>query len=472
MSNTNQPSSFQAPQSPRKGWVAITATEDDAKKLLTDAVWVSAPDLLNAHLAYLEAYNEVVVAIPDRESARTTARHLRSMHKHLTIAVPTERAWKGEGSIQSFMDAQHLLPSQAIPTLAAEVEYIPDGGCFKPDDANCIDFGVTPGILTGIPELDRETGGLRYGELSVLVGCSGHGKSTLAEQIILSAVSQDIKTCVFSGEHNQAMTNTRLFGQAAGKAHVEIVEQADTGKEFAVVRDEFLKARIKATLAEYTDFIDCNEGILPFSDILRCFRTHARQGYRFFVVDNMMVLTIGAGDKEYAQQADFIYALLRFAAEFNVHVLVAAHPKKSDAEIRSLNDIFGSSKVANWAHDVWAIHKLSAADQKAYSAETGKVFCPDAKVKVLKSRVAPTDTAVFLDFDSVGRRFYSNGAYPQFYWECPLQRIAGVSSGTITDHAHLDPLLAAEEAVRGTASFPAAGQLDLLAEADTSIPAF
>lgn len=112
-----------------------------------------------------------------------------------------------------------------------------------------------------------------------------------------------------------------------------------------MVKDDKLKARIQKKLFEYTDFIDCDNEIISFEDLMRCFYTHVKQGYKLFVVDNIMALTIGAGDKEYSEQADIIYRLVRFAEQWNVHILVLAHPKKSDGEIKGLNDVYGASKM-------------------------------------------------------------------------------------------------------------------------------
>ena len=107
---------------------------------------------------------------------------------------------------------------------------------------------------------------------------------------------------------------------------------------------------------------------------MRCFYTHVKQGYKFFVVDNVMALTIGAGDNEYSEQADIIYKMVRFAEKWNVHILVLAHPKKSDNEIKGLNDIYGASKMGNWAHEVLAIHKFSPEEKEKYEKANPQRF--------------------------------------------------------------------------------------------------
>lgn len=408
---------YPAPQSPCIDLAVITDSKADAEALGTDAVFANTPAALNQSLKYLNCYNEVMVAVPDHEKALKIACCLRDFDKHLPIAVVKEDTWKGAASVQDFMEAQKLNPAKVVEALGADAEYIPDGGCYKPNSNECIDIKKQNGILTGIPSLDCVLGGFRFGELSMLVGCSGHGKSTISDQFVLSAVAQEIKTCVFSGELSRVQHNTWLFGQAAGKYGVEWVEQEGTGRRFPVVKDDELKARIQDALSAYTDFVDCDSGILSFEDLMRCFYTHARQGYKFFVVDNIMALTIGAGDQEFSLQGDIIYRLIQFAAKWQVHILVLVHPNKADAEIKGLSSIYGASKMSNWAHEVLAIHKFSPEEKVKHKKEHPDQEIRDARIKILKSRVAPSDEAVFLDFDEAGRRFYKPGEYPYFPWE-------------------------------------------------------
>ena len=408
---------YQAPQSPCIDLAVITSSKADAEALGTDAVFANTRTALNQSLKYLNCYNEVMVAISDHEKALKIACCLREADKHLPISVVKEDTWKGAASVQDFMEAQKLHPAKVVEALGADAEYIPDGGCYKPNSNECIDLRTQNSILTEIFCLDSELGGLRYGEVSMGVGCSGHGKSTLADQFVLAAVAQEIKTCVFSGELSQTQHNTWLFGQAAGKDGIEWAQQEGTGKRFPVVKDDELKARIQDALSAYTDFIDCDDGILSFEALMRCFYTHVRQGYKFFVVDNIMALTIDAGDKEFSMQADMIYRLVRFAAKWNVHVLVLAHPKKSDSEIKGLSDIYGASKMANWVHEVLAIHKFSPEEKEKYEKTHPGKQSADTRIRILKSRVAPSDKAVYLNFDKAGRRFYAAGDYPCFPWE-------------------------------------------------------
>lgn len=122
--------SYEAPKSPRHDSAVITNSEDDAKALHMDAVYVSAPEAIDTHYAYFKEYTEVLVAIPDPDTASQTAICLRALDKHLPIAIVKKDAWKGAASVQDFMKSQNLSPTKAVEALGEDAEYIPDGGCY------------------------------------------------------------------------------------------------------------------------------------------------------------------------------------------------------------------------------------------------------------------------------------------------------------------------------------------------------
>ena len=87
--------SYEAPKSPRHDSAVITNSEDDAKALHMDAVYVSAPEAIDTHYAYFKEYTEVLVAIPDPDTASQTAICLRALDKHLPIAIVKKGCLEG-----------------------------------------------------------------------------------------------------------------------------------------------------------------------------------------------------------------------------------------------------------------------------------------------------------------------------------------------------------------------------------------
>lgn len=160
-----------------------------------------------------------------------------------------------------------------------------------------------------------------------------------------------------------------------------------------------------------------------------------------------MALTIGAGDQEFALQGDIIYRLIQFAAKWQVHILVWVRPNKADAEIKGLGNIYGASKMGNWAHKVLAIHKFSPEEKVKHKKEHPDQEIGDARIKILKSKVAPSDEAVYLDFDGAGRRFCKPSEHRCFPWKAaqnddlpfPVDDSSGEQASIFEEPDHAQP---------------------------------
>ena len=95
---------------------------------------------------------------------------------------------------------------------------------------DCIDRAITDfedenapaGIRTGLRDLDAMTGGLYRGELSILAGRPGSGKTTIATQIGLNAAKRGVATMMFSLEMGKEEIGRRLVcSEAFSEAKIE-----------------------------------------------------------------------------------------------------------------------------------------------------------------------------------------------------------------------------------------------------------
>ena len=67
-------------------------------------------------------------------------------------------------------------------------------------DVESIDISSLPRIFTNIPEIDRIIGGLYFGQVVLLTGKRGEGKSTFMSQLVVEAIDQNYPVFVYSGE--------------------------------------------------------------------------------------------------------------------------------------------------------------------------------------------------------------------------------------------------------------------------------
>jgi len=415
--------SYQAPQSPRTIAVTITDSEADARGLVTDALFVSRAEDVLLHLGYLCAYDNVIIAIPEQARAEEMAKLLRAANPTMYIHIPTEQAWEGCSSIEKLIETKSMIIPNVAPYLMENSAAFKIGGTYICNSADIIDYTVEPCILTGIPALDRLSGGIRPSEVTLITGFSGHGKSTLSDQFAMSAMNQEQKSCIYSGEMGRREHNTNLILQAAGKDHIEMRTHPQSKAEWPVVTDPALKDRIDEAFRKYAVFVD-HENLPYGSDAMfNIFRYHAETGSKLFLVDNMMALTSSIGSKVeniYDRQRIIIEKLTHFAKQYEVSVLLVVHPKKTYGEIQTFNDISGTVDIAGWAHNIFALHKVDVKEREKRKSENKPAI--DARLKTLKSRSRPTDEQVELVFDPKGLRFSGvdlegSPQYPHFKWE-------------------------------------------------------
>jgi replicative DNA helicase len=124
---------------------------------------------------------------------------------------------------------------------------------------------------TGFPALDAVlTGGLRSGELVLLGGPAGHGKTTLGMQVARNAVAAGASALVFSYEHESHTLLERLIsleaaeadpGEVAGVIDVRrALETADRGESLQSVLGGLRGgAQAYAALAGYGDRMQIHE---------------------------------------------------------------------------------------------------------------------------------------------------------------------------------------------------------------------
>lgn len=203
------------------------------------------------------------------------------------------------------------------------------------------DFDITtiPRIYSKIDGLDKSFGGFAEGEVTVVSGKRGSGKSTIGGVLLLNAIEQGYKVAAYSGELSANMFSNWIFLQACESDLIGVKADPHTGKNLAIISTE-IKQRIQKWLEGKFFLFDNNEidGKAEGDAVLDVFVTCVRRyGCKMFLVDNMMTMTQSA-DEENKAQAKFMGALKNFAKKYKVHVLVVCHPRKSKAGEAFTND--------------------------------------------------------------------------------------------------------------------------------------
>lgn len=223
------------------------------------------------------------------------------------------------------------------------------------EDIGYLDLKNLAAIPTGHDLFDRKALGFILGEISIVSGLNGSGKSSWLNCISLNAVQRGFKVAMFSGELMKEKVKTWLNQVAAGREFVKKVYGYDdfyyVPKDVTEKIDAWTKDKI---------FLYDNKYGRNWSRLLESIRGVVEQrGVNLLILDNLMTLDLDAfgGDKN-EKQSSFVNSLADLAKQANIHIILVAHPRKSMTFLRR-EDIGGSGDITNLADNVYIIHRCN-----------------------------------------------------------------------------------------------------------------
>ena len=304
-------------------------------------------------------------------------------------------------------DANEILMkygSEAVRECVENAVPVPVPGLRKFRDIQRVNLRNLERMDTGIKEIDKRVP-FYFGELIILTGSAGDGKSTLASQWATMAVDQGYPTMIYSGEMSDYMVKNWIDFQLAGKRHLNDYDDIDE-ETYERIKDwpgyeklYYYDADELQDESSETIFTVLKEGIQ------QC-------GIRFIVIDNMMTAmdAVQAPDLNQAQTA-FTKRLAKVAQESGVIIVLIAHPRKGRLGSFSNDDIAGSSNVVNRAH---RIIRYARPDEKELQETSIR------SLTVLKDRFAGhvITNGITLYFEEETKRISDNGKFDWAYgWE-------------------------------------------------------
>lgn len=243
-------------------------------------------------------------------------------------------------------------------------------------DVQYVDMSKLVAIPTGYKELDKKIIGLLMGDVTVLSGLSGSGKTSWIDCVVLNAVQRGYKVGIWSGELQDFRFQSWIDQIAAGKNYVCKKE----GYENYYYAPKNIANQINKWLEGKLFLYNNNYGSKwqqLFADIKTLVEN---EGTQLIVLDNLMALQIDSydGDK-YTQQTRFINDLKEYAKAKNIHVILVCHPRKEGGFLRK-ESISGTADLTNLADSVIIIHRIG----KDFEQRAGEFFGKDKVLPYLK----------------------------------------------------------------------------------------
>lgn len=193
-----------------------------------------------------------------------------------------------------------------------------------------------PYYPTGIKTLDSMIGkGFHEGELIILTGKCGEGKSTFGSQIVAQMIKNGLKVFCYSGELPDYTFKSWIDKQICCGANTEAARNAASA-----FYDK------KCYIYDNSSVVDEREEV--FDLIAQAVKS---LGCKFILIDNLMVaMELKAQEDLYRQQSSFVTKLTKYAKGFNIIIMLVAHPKKGDSDEN--DSISGSGDITNRANVV------------------------------------------------------------------------------------------------------------------------
>lgn len=357
---------------------------------------------------WVSKFPEVVV-FGDCERGKITLVDELSRRLRCKLRVVRQEDYLGEKDANAVL--QKYGP-EALRQAVANAQVLPVNHVVRLAEVESVDLNDLERIRTGFSNLDRVVDGFFMGQLVLLTGKRGEGKSTLMGQLMAEALNQGYKALAYSGELPGYQFKRWLDFQLAGPQNVLTTYNVYSDPRYSLREDTverlnrwyydsaFLYDNNSLNGDEYESLLETIEKAIQ------------RYGVKLVCVDNLMTaIDVASADSQYIQQSQFVRSLKQIAVRYNVVVLLVAHPKKTEGKVTDNDAVFGSSDITNRADLV-----LSYVKNPEGETQGGKVF-------VLKNRMtgklALGDSAVAMEYEPSSKRIYQAGSSPsyQYGWE-------------------------------------------------------
>lgn len=245
--------------------------------------------------------------------------------------------------------------------------------------------GERLGWDTPFEKLSAKSVLFRAGELVIVNGINGHGKTKLVSQLALGLMRQGAECCIASMEVKpdqllHSMTIQACAMRSPSRPFIEFVQEYWNGRLW-------LFDVMGATKADY------------LLDVFRYAR--ARYGVTCFFIDSLA--KCGLAEDDYNGQKRFVEALCDFKNETDSTVFLVTHSRKLDAEHRVVDkmDIKGTGAIADLADVITTVWRNKAKEMKPEDQRESSD--PDARWYWQKNRNG--------DYEGTCQLWYDTGTF-------------------------------------------------------------
>lgn len=236
----------------------------------------------------------------------------------------------------------------------------------------------------------------REGELIVVNGVNGHGKSQFISHNLVEAMRHGFKCCLASMEMKPSRSLARMVRQLTGMERPA---------------ENYISKSLQ-TISEKIYLFDVL-GTANIDELLEVFSYAAkRYGVKVFVIDSMM--KCGIADDDYKAQKALLDRLCDFKNTFDVTVFLITHSRKGESELKPTGkfDVKGTGSITDLADTVITVWRNKPKEQELNSDDDFTALAaeekPDCLVICSKQRNGDWEGNVLYWFDHASLQYLSS----------------------------------------------------------------
>lgn len=291
---------------------------------------------------FVNAFKTIII-MGDCENGKITLSEELSKRWRKKIKICRQEDYRG------CKDANDLLRKHGVTAIRQAITNAEPifSANFKPlAKVEQIDIMQMEGFKTNIESLDEILdGGFRFGQLAILTGKRGEGKSTIASMWGVQALNQNYNAYFYSGELMDFYFRNWMDCQVTGKKEHSASDHDKLNMWYgdkAFIYDDEIISKDEDELVTLPESIET---------------AIVQKNCRFILIDNLMTaLDDDLSTDLYRAQSKFVGTLAKIAKKYNVFILLICHPRKSLGKLEN-DDISGSSNITDKADLVLAYGK-------------------------------------------------------------------------------------------------------------------
>lgn len=272
--------------------------------------------------------------------------------------------------------------------------------------------GVRPKIRTlyGLPTFEESIGGVNdeEGELIVVSGRPGMGKSSLFNNHLVNSARRGDAIAMWSGEMSETGTLLRYYAASMGIPSARI-------KDGSIYDSKELMADFEAARAKLTSKVLYNFGPMTWEELKPLMiHYHVTLGCRDFVIDRLELLFTEQRMTEEERIKRICGELRLLTTKYQWRVELAIQMRKSSEDNKLgrpiLADVLGGTASTNDATKVILLNRPEAKNYKSFP--DGETCVGRGELIVAKNTYGPTNEGYRLDYLSSMQVWKESGMLP------------------------------------------------------------